>query len=491
VLTRVLRGQARETEQRFTASFTIGRGEECDLQLLDAGVEQKHVQVTFDGVRCWARNLAHDATYIDGAEFEMVRVQTSAELELGKGGPIVSLTLQEAAGVPIPLFSKPGGTNDARSRELAAGHTPRARTPTVFTSVEQVIARLRPSSAPAGQQTIILRQAVNKVLEDSSRKYKVLIAVAAVLVLGAGAVIGYQQQKLKALRATAEKLFYAAKAEELETSRLEELVLLNSNPREVAQLKERRAKFAQLEREYDSFVRELRVYAKASQEEQVVLRVVRLFGECEVNVPRGFLGEVERFVKKWKSSDRLATTLHKAQLRGYPAEIARIFAASNLPPQYLFLALQESNLDERAVGPATQYGFAKGMWQFIALTGKQYGLRIGPLQGQRLYDAQDERFEWQKATAAAAHYIRDLTDAEAQGSGLLVLASYNWGEHNIRGIIQKLPENPQERNFWRLLADKRVPRETYDYVLSIVSAAVICEEPERFGFRGDCPRTYH
>ena len=242
-----------------------------------------------------------------------------------------------------------------------------------------------------------------------------------------------------------------------------------------------------MERDYDAFVRELGVYSRASPVEQLVLRVARLFGECDADVPKGFVGEVERFIARWKSSGRLAAALHRARQRGYAAEIARVFERSHLPPQYLFLAIQESNLDDRAMGPPTRYGIAKGMWQFIPPTGRDYGLRIGPLHGQRAYDPQDERFEWRKATAAAARYIRELTDTKAQGSGLLVMASYNWGEHNILGIIQERPDNPQERNFWRLLADRRVPRETYDYVLSIFSAVVICEEPGRFGFRGECP----
>jgi hypothetical protein len=67
------------------------------------------------------------------------------------------------------------------------------------------------------------------------------------------------------------------------------------------------------------------------------------------------------------------------------------------------------------------------------------------------------------------------------------MASYNHGEDRIREVLEKLPETPEARNFWRLLSDKRVPQETYDYVLSIVVAAVICEEPARFGVRQVCP----
>src|SRR5262249_48445874 len=69
-------------------------------------------------------------------------------------------------------------------------------------------------------------------------------------------------------------------------------------------------------------------------------------------------------------------------------------------------------------------------------------------------------------------------------SGLLVMASYNWGERRVIPLIQSLPANPRERNYWKLLATYRdkIPQETYDYVFYIVAAAVIGENPRLFGF---------
>jgi len=55
--------------------------------------------------------------------------------------------------------------------------------------------------------------------------------------------------------------------------------------------------------------------------------------------------------------------------------------------------------------------------------------------------------------------------------------------------VRSMPSNPRERNFWRLLSSYRdkIPKETYDYVLYIVSAAVIGENPRLFGFDFDNP----
>ena len=122
------------------------------------------------------------------------------------------------------------------------------------------------------------------------------------------------------------------------------------------------------------------------------------------------------------------------------------------------------------------------MWQFIPDTGKRFGLNIGPLARQSDVDQFDDRFNWEKATPAAARYIKDIYSTDAQASGLLVMASYNWGEVRVIDILKKMPQNPKDRNFWKLLAAHQVPLQTYEYVFYIVSAAVIGENPRLFGY---------
>jgi hypothetical protein len=82
-----------------------------------------------------------------------------------------------------------------------------------------------------------------------------------------------------------------------------------------------------------------------------------------------------------------------------------------------------------------------------------------------------------------------LYTTDAQASGLLVIACYNWGEDQMLPLVRSMPENPRERNFWRLLSQHRnkIPQETYDYVFYIISAAVIGENPRLFGFDFDNP----
>ena len=334
---------------------------------------------------------------------------------------------------------------------------------------------------------MMFRRAFERVQKRKSKNYKIIIGVVLVLLLAAGSVIIYQTNKLHKLRSTAANIFYTTKSLELQIAKLEEIVLLNADSKQVAELRAKRDRLKNMEQEYDNFVNELGIYKKVPEDERIILNVARIFGECDVNVPKGFVAEVKKYIQIWKKSDRLKKSLHYAKQKGFTPLIISIMNDNNLPPQFLFLALQESNFNEQAVGRETRFGYAKGMWQFISPTALRYGLQIGPLHKQGVYDLYDDRFDFVKSTVAATKYIKDLNRSEAQASGLLVMASYNWGEDNIRNIISTMPENPRDRNFWRLLAHKDIPRETYDYVFSIFAAAVICENPGYFGINAECP----
>jgi pSer/pThr/pTyr-binding forkhead associated (FHA) protein len=492
VTARVIRGQGRTPEERFTATFFVGRSPDCDVQVLDPSVSERHAQVLFDGILWWVRDLnTPGGTRVDGVRIQTVPLSDGVEIELGKGGPVVSLSV---AAREFTRDSFPAATEPENLPEPSAAPerspTP-APTPTPsFNSEAEILQRyLRPQgNKPAGRETMMFRRAFEQVEKRSARRYQVLVVVILLVLAGAGSIIAYQARKLRAMRATAEQIFYTAKAVGLEAARTEELILKEGDPRRVAELVERRAKFMQMEQQYDSFVQELGLYSKMSEDERVIFHVARVFGECEVNVPKDFVAEVKRYIGRWRSSERLSKALLRIKQLGYARAIALEFTTRGLPAQYLYLGLQESDFNERAVGPPTRFGHAKGMWQFISLTANRYKLNVGPLFDQPVYDPLDERFNWAKAAAAAASYLKDLNDTDAQGSGMLAMACYNWGEDHVREVIRKLPEDPRERNFWQMLSHKAVPQETYDYVLSIFSAAVICENPKLFGFDVECPR---
>jgi len=469
VLARVMRGKAQEGEKRFTGNFTIGRSPDCDFQILEGSVSRHHLQVIRDGEWWRLKDLASaNGTFLEGVRFQEVLLPDSATIELGHGGPLLLLTVER---------EKPSEAEEPQPAKQE------------FITETQIIQHYLDASGKeqVGEQTMMFRRAFKRVQKKKSRKYQAVIGLVLVLLLAAGGVIVYQTSKLQKLRSTAENIFYTMKALELQIAKVEELVLQHADAKEAAEVLEKRAQLKDMEKEYDGFVKELEVYEKIPEDEQTILRVARTFGECDVNVPKEFVAEVKRYIKKWQTTDRLQKALARAKQKGYTRLIPRMLAENNLQPQFFFLPLQESNFDERAVGPETRFGYAKGMWQFISSTASLYGLRIGPYNSEAVYDPLDDRFDVWKSTVAAIKYLRDLNNTEAQASGLLAMASYNWGENNIRQIISRMAQNPRERNFWRLLGYKDIPQETYDYVFSIFSAAVICENQRLFGFSGECP----
>jgi soluble lytic murein transglycosylase-like protein len=244
----------------------------------------------------------------------------------------------------------------------------------------------------------------------------------------------------------------------------------------------------QLKNSYEKVVDDLGIY-NLSEEEKLIVQTAKVFGECELIMPKEFMEEVKDYINRWKSSDRYIKALERAKQNGYISVVVNYLVKEQLPAQFFYLALQESDFREQIVGPQTRYGFAKGIWQFIPATAQKYGLKIGPLSSLKVYDPGDDRFNFPKATSAASRYIKYIYNTDAQASGLLVMASYNWGEYNIINLIRTMPANPRERNFWKLLEKykEKIPIETYNYVFYIFSAAVIGENPKLFGFNIDNP----
>jgi hypothetical protein len=122
------------------------------------------------------------------------------------------------------------------------------------------------------------------------------------------------------------------------------------------------------------------------------------------------------------------------------------------------------------------------MWQFIPPTAIQYRLEVGKLKDETKLDEFDKRHDPIRSTMAASDYLADLYSTKAAASGLLVMASYNYGPTRITKDLDELPNNPRARNFWNFYRNNWIPPETKEYVMYIFSAALVCEHPELFGF---------
>jgi soluble lytic murein transglycosylase-like protein len=312
------------------------------------------------------------------------------------------------------------------------------------------------------------------------RHLRVAVAVLVVLAVGAGGVAVYQARRARALRAAAGDVFNTMKSLELDVRRLE----AKNGPDKSAQ--EHRAR---LEAQYDDLLKTLRIYSdRTPADVQLIYRTVHRLGESEATIPRGFVDEVRKYIKRWDRAE-LEASVSRANAQNLGPQVSAILLQHHLPREFFYLALQESRFDPRAIGPSTRFGVPKGLWQIIPPTAQAYGLHLGPLKGERMFDPSDDRHSVAKATTAAARYLEDLYTTDAQASGLLVMASYNMGETRVLKLIRSLPESPAQRNFWALLEKHRreIPAETYDYVFRVFAAAVICANPKLFGYDFEPP----
>lgn len=461
----------RERVRSFTDPFHIGREASCSVRVLEETVSRHHAEVYFDGNNWWVRDLnSANGTTLDGEPIDQALIEGPVRLCLGSEEALVVMDLTE---IPLPPA---GGTLTGQQHHTA--------------SMTQVRRRYLDESynGEMGEHTQMVRRAIKQASRKQSNKYRVLIGMTVVLLLGAVGFGVYQYTQIDHIRELTVKLFYNMKSLDLQIAQIESLVQETGDTQLLDELSAKRQELQKMSDDYDEFLRKTGILeGDLSEQDKVIYRMARVFGECEVNLPPGFISEVKRYIGEWQSSDRLANALQRATENGYTPIIYEEMLRQHLPPQFLYLALQESNFNQWVVGPSTRYGFAKGMWQFIPATARRYGLRTGPLVELPHYDPRDERFHFDKATRAAARYLKYIYTTEAQASGLLVMASYNWGEHRIRRLLAQMPSNPRERNFWELIKRYKIPQETYDYVYYIFSAAVIGENPRLFGFDFDNP----
>jgi membrane-bound lytic murein transglycosylase D len=375
----------------------------------------------------------------------------------------------------------------------AAGRTappkPAAETMLLASYAERYFGAATDDDEPVGGRTMMIRKAFHRVQTRQKRLYRGIIGAAAILAIAAQGYAYHQRRQVEKQKTLAERLFYDMKALDVDIATLERSVASSGNVQSQEQVRRYLERRRQMESTYEQFLAGLNVNRTLTPQEQLILRVTRLFGECDMAAPPEYVAEVTSYFRRWQATGRFAKSVARARELGYTRRIAEGFQAQNLPPQFFYLAMQESDFNEVASGPPTRMGIAKGMWQFIPDTGKRFGLTIGSLAASARPDPNDDRHKWDKATNAAARYIKEICSTDAQASGLLVMASYNWGENRVINMVRSMLLNPRERNFWKLLERyrERVPKETYDYVLSIVSAAMIGENPRLFGFGFDDP----
>jgi len=131
----------------------------------------------------------------------------------------------------------------------------------------------------------------------------------------------------------------------------------------------------------------------------------------------------------------------------------------------------ESGFNPKAKSPVA----ARGLWQFMSATARQYGLKVT----HRV----DERTSPSRATDAALEYLSDLH--ARFGSWYLAAAAYNSGPGTVSKALRRVTGKTKgtDADYYRI--SSRLPKETRDYVPKLVAAARIGSNPAKYGFDAD------
>lgn len=140
--------------------------------------------------------------------------------------------------------------------------------------------------------------------------------------------------------------------------------------------------------------------------------------------------------------------------------IAPILKEEGIPEDFLYLACIESTLNPRAYSSAK----AAGIWQFIASAAKEHGLEVN--------DEVDERYNLEKATRAAARYLKRAYNK--YGNWESAAASYNGGQARI---TRELQNQDVDTAYDLYLTD-----ETSRYMFRLLAMKLIMENPKAYGF---------
>ena len=140
-----------------------------------------------------------------------------------------------------------------------------------------------------------------------------------------------------------------------------------------------------------------------------------------------------------------------------------ILKQAGVPQDLIYLAQAESGFHPLAVSRAG----ARGIWQFMAVRARGYGLHHNIWV--------DDRQDPEKSTRAAARHLKELY--EQFGDWYLAMAAYNSGP----GTVQAAVKRTGYADFWELYRRNVLPKETRNYVPIILAVTIMAKNPSQYG----------
>lgn len=204
-------------------------------------------------------------------------------------------------------------------------------------------------------------------------------------------------------------------------------------------------------------------------EDFIVEHLMKL-GEKRENITTDMITRIIYYMEYYRQGQTFFDRIEER--KKYAQIIEDELEKAHLPLSYSFIPFVESGYDPEAYNKKSG---ARGMWQFLPATAKEYGLSVNKNN--------DERTDVQKSAKAAARYLSDMCAVFGNDAFLLVTASFNCGDGRLRVALREANslegDSKRKRSFFYLYDKKLIPPETRDYVFKVISAALLCEYLEQ------------
>ena len=479
------------------AVIRIGRGADCDVRFdarLDARVSTHHAEIRFDnGHYVVVDTGSSNGTLVNGKMVKTHKLRSGDRIVFGaQGGPEVKFEIDDT-GKFAPAHAS-GGNGHYPQRapppQLGYGAPPAARKEVapsqdaaqLAKEAQMKISQARAMSGgqPSGQTMFIMADTLKRV-EDvtqkkSGRKWlKVVMAVVVLALAGfgvMGVIIWQQKQQI-------EKILHKKDGLDKQIQKIQLQMQIEADPEKLQSLEEQltlltgKAQAAIGELEQKDKAAATKVEDSGDELDKAIRRILRKFEADTYAVPPLFKERLQYYIEQKTANKALLRQVYSRKKQFWPI-IVKEFSALGLPEEIAFVAWQESNFDPYITSSAG----ARGMWQFMDFRAREFGMRVS--ENWR-HGGIDERTDVAKSTKGAAKYLYNLLSEFGSDSFMLAIASYNKGENGMRRTLHEVGFRKEQRDFWHLYRLKKLPEETMEYVPQILAAAIISNDPKRYG----------
>ena len=270
---------------RFTSSFHIGRERGCDVELADTQVSRRHAEVSLVNGQWVVRDLqSSNGVFVDGRRVDSAPIGDGVAIRLGSDGPTVTIAPERVA-------------------KASPVRGDRTEDDTLEAYAERYFGSEESDEDSVGGRTLMIRKAYQKVQQKQRRTQRLMIAGIALVALAAGGYAIYAHRVISKQTEQAQEIFYAMKQQDVLFADLEQKLGESGNAPGQQQVAAYMAERQRMLNDYDRYVAGL-FDKKLNEKEKLVLRVTRMFGECDAAAPPDYIGEVMRYVEKWRSTGR-------------------------------------------------------------------------------------------------------------------------------------------------------------------------------------------